>query len=333
MSKENKEDIDSKVTDKLNSLLSKKLDKQDIYKYYDSINPYTKTFIINMDITLNISDIFDSLPITEYKVSPKKRGRKKKNEKVEIQNDIKEGSIITLKYKGKTRGVDLKKDKKDEANKKYFRNSVTVVIFFSGKKINFKLSKNGKIQMTGCQNIDHAISTIKYIWSYIEPYKNLYELKDENKLNIVFIPAMRNIHFDLGFNIDREKLDHFINDKTNYKSLFETSVGYTGVNIKMPVNNDINNNLGNLCINNLIYNIDEKNWTTNDKYTYLDYINSLPEKDKLKKKLKKFEVTFLVFQSGSVIQSVIHEVFGKPYYYYFLEFILKYFDDIKENIL
>ncbi len=331
MSKENQELINYDVIDKLNVLLSKKLDKQDVYVHYDDIKPYTKTFIINMDITLNIEGIFEFLPITDYKVLPRKRGRKKKNEKVEIQNDIKEGSIITLKYKGKTRGVDLKKDKKEE-NKKFFRNSVTIVIFFSGKKINFKISKNGKIQMTGCQNIDHAILTIKYLWSYIEPNKDLYELKDQKKVDIVFIPAMRNIHFDLGFNIDREKLDQYINNHTNYKSLFETSVGYTGVNIKMPVGTIINSHIDKLYISNITYNIDEKDWTTNDNYTYSIYIESLPEKEKQKKKMKKFEVTFLVFQSGSVIQSVIHEVFGKPYYYYFLEFILKYFEEIKENI-
>ena len=48
---------------------------------------------------------------------------------------------------------------------------------------------------------------------------------------------MRNIDFGLNFYVDREKLDEYFNTCTDYHSLLETSFGYTGVNIKIPISN------------------------------------------------------------------------------------------------
>jgi hypothetical protein len=49
-------------------------------------------------------------------------------------------------------------------------------------------------------------------------------------------PVMYNIDFSLNFKVNRENLDTLINTETSYTSLLETTFGYTGVNIKFPVN-------------------------------------------------------------------------------------------------
>ena len=86
--------------------MSKIVDKKECN--YDNIKASTKTFIIKTNIIIDIKKLFDFLPITHYNIIPKKRGRKKKNTPVDIINDLPNGSVITLEYEDKIRGVDLK---------------------------------------------------------------------------------------------------------------------------------------------------------------------------------------------------------------------------------
>ena len=51
-----------------------------IFPKFNDIKVSTKTFIVMTNLTLNITELFEYLPITEYYVVPKRRGRKKKNE-------------------------------------------------------------------------------------------------------------------------------------------------------------------------------------------------------------------------------------------------------------
>ena len=197
------------------------------------------------NLVLNINNLFEYLPITKYIVVPKRRGRKKKSEKVDPNKGIANGSIITLEYENRLRGVDLKKKKEKNKNSKkkgnFFRNSVTIVMIIDGKRINYKVSKNGKFQMTGCKYDEQAKKCIQYIWKYIQKSTNVYSLSNNDKqLEVMFVPAMRNIDFSLGFLVDREKLDAYFNLYTDYNSLLETSFGYTGVNVKIPITRPIN---------------------------------------------------------------------------------------------
>ena len=49
----------------------------------------------------------------------------------------------------------------------------------------------------------------------------------------------RFLDFDIGFYVDREKLANYMSTQTEFHSLLETSFGYTGVNIKIPIQNDV----------------------------------------------------------------------------------------------
>lgn len=285
---------------------------------FDSITVSTKTFIVMTNITIDIQALFDHLPITKYTVIPKKRGRKKKTVVEDPNKNILDGSIITLDLANKIRGVILKKKRKKEGKKTpdFFRNSVTIVMVVDGKKINFKISRNGKFQMTGCKFDSHAEKCIQYIWDYIKDSKGVYTLNDSEKyFKATFIPAMRNIDFSLGFLIDREALDAYFNTETDYCSLLETSIGYTGVNIKIPVKMPISD----LKLKQIRYK--KGDWAKPKLVPYQFYLDTLKPKEQQKKLDKKRYNTFLVFHSGKVIMSSMCAEFARETYYEFLDII------------
>lgn len=192
------------------------------------------------------------------------------------------------------------------------------------KAINFKICQNGMFQITGCKTNEHAENCVKYIWEYIKDTTGLYKFSRGNILETLFVPAMRNIDFGLGFLVDREKLAMYMSVQTEFHSLLETSFGYTGVNIKIPITEDITT----LEVKKLIYN----NGWTEEIVTYNDYLNLLPKKEQLKKINKDRYNTFLVFHSGKTIMSSINDKFSKDTYYYFLKIIRTCYDKIEERL-
>jgi TATA-box binding protein (TBP) (component of TFIID and TFIIIB) len=292
-----------------------------LFQNFDDIEVSTKTFTANTNLIINLDKVFDILPIAEYTVVQKKRGRKKKTETVDPNKDIEYGSIITLKYQGKLRGVDLKQRKTD---KNWFRNSFTTVIVLD-KIINFKVCKNGTFQMTGCKNKDHAIKCVQIIWEYIKDDPNLYKFTRGSNLEVLFIPCMRNVDFSLGFLIDREKLNKYMKEQTEFYCLLETTFGYTGVSVKVP----LEENIQEMPITKLSY---KNNQWIQIQTTYQEYLNTLTIREQEIKLSNERFTTFLIFQSGKVILSSLTKAFAKPVYYKFLELIKKAYDEIEERL-
>ena len=113
--------------------------------------------------------------------------------------------------------------------------------------INFKLSKNGKFQITGCKDEKHATYIIKTFWDYVKQIKKDEEdesnesgsdeevtestsnevetintentenediYSNEENFKAILFTVMTNIDFSVGFIINRESLDRYINSKT-----------------------------------------------------------------------------------------------------------------------
>lgn len=292
---------------------------------FDDIKVSTKTFTATTNLNIHIDLLYEKLPITSYVVTPKKRGRKKKCEQVDHNKSIKPGSIVTVKYEDGIRGVELKpKKSKTGKKKKWFRNSITVVIILD-KPINFKVCRNGTFQMTGCKSHEHADQCIKYIWKYIKEFEDIYTFTRGSELEAIFIPSMRNIDFSLGFIVDREKLNQYMCTQKEFHCLLETSFGYTGVNIKVPLDKDINTmRVKKIC---------EKDGEWIEKWTtYKEYLELLSPKEKDVKLQSDRHNTFLVFHSGKVIMSGLTSEFMKDVYYYFLNIIRASFDKIEERL-
>jgi len=289
---------------------------------FDNISPSTKTFTVMTNLIIDINKIFDNIPITKYNVIKKKRGRKKLSEKTTPPQQLNEGDIINVKFNDKIRGVELKKQKATKI-KKWFRNSITIIIFFD-KFINFKVCKNGTLQITGCKSHLHVIKCIKSLWTFITSLDNCYKFKENNELSAIIIPCMRNIDFSLGFIIDREKLNtHISNQKIN--CLLETSFGYTGVNIKIPTNKQLYD------IDILKISYKNENWIQ-QKVNYTEYLKMLPEKKRKQKLENKNFNTFLIFHSGKVIMSGTNYELMHDTFYEFIEIIKLIKDEVKEQL-
>jgi len=298
-----------------------------VFPEFDDIKVSTKTFTATTNLNIEIKKLFEKLPITPYTVIAKKRGRKKKCEIVNPNKDIPYGSIITIKCEGELRGVELKPKKvKQGKKKKWFRNSITVVIIFD-KPINFKICRNGTFQMTGCKYHQHAEDCIKYVWKYMKDFPEIYEFKSGGTLQCLFIPSMRNIDFSLGFLVDREKLNHYMSTQKEYHCLLETSFGYTGVNIKIPLDKDISL----MDIKKLTYKQSDDSWLEEDT-TYQEYLDLLSEKDRESKLGEKRYNTFLVFHSGKIIHSGLTSEFMRDVYYYFLSIMNECYEQIEERL-
>ena len=295
------------------------------YPDFDDIVVSTKTFIVKTNLVIDLKKLFDFIPITDYVILPKKRGRKKKMNFEESNKDVINGSIITMKYENQVKGVDLKIRKSKKKKSKWFRNSFTVVIVIDYKPVNFKICQNGMFQITGAKFDSQAEDCIKFIWSIIKTEdKNIYSFSKGSFLEAIFIPAMRNIDFSLGFHVDREKLTKYMNSQTEFHSLLETSFGYTGVNIKFPIKDDIRDMK--------LKKISFKETTDESYLTYGEYITELPEKEQIKKLKKNRYTTFLVFHSGKVIVSSITADVTRPAYNYFHDIIKRCRHEIEEKL-
>lgn len=297
------------------------------YKSFDEIDVSTMTIVATTNWKIDIKSLFEYLETTPYTVTPKKRGRKPKNLKEEPVKEIKEGSVVTMIYKDKMKGVFLK-EKKAEKKSNYFRNSLTIVIFIKGKMINAKISENGKFQITGCKTEQHAEECIKFIWSYIQTINSLHKInicKYTGKPECIFVIYMTNMDFEIGFKINRQALDQYINENTMHDSILETSFGYPGVNIKMKLNRNKNPTIKKIYLDS------ETFLWKNTEISYEDYTSTLQQKDK-KKDLKERQHTFLVFQSGNVILSSKHIIYMKEVYEEFMSTVFSARNIIEETL-
>lgn len=265
----------------------------------------TQTIIAVSNLKFNLLQMYNHLPITEYVILKRRRGRKCKNTEIVNPNEnIEPGSIISVQNKTNIRGSVLKDSKKN--NKTYFLNSVTVVMLLkNGKIINSKISQNGKLQITGCKNMDQCVEMIQHLFRHMKEIEvqigeQMFSLKYGSKCaernpTFVFNVVMKNIDFKIDYNINREKLNRYINENTNYCSLFEASVN-TGVNIKIKSKQPYESNLNSMEI---LPDLTVKN----EIVPFSQYLSMLDVKETKKEHKKTKYHTFLVFHSGSIIQS------------------------------
>lgn len=298
--------------------------KELTFPRFEDIPVSTKTYTANTNLNIDIEKLYHILPITPYIVTVKKRGRKKKGAEEDKNTDIEPGSIVTVKHEGNLRGVELKPKKSKTPKKKWFRNSITVVIIFD-KPINFKVCRNGTFQMTGCKNHYHAEQCVYYIWKYMKDHADIYNFTRGEYLEALFIPSMRNIDFSVGFLVDREKLNSYICRQKQFHCLLETSFGYTGVNIKIPLNQDISK----MKIQKGTYK--DNVWELNDTF-YSEYLDLLSPKDRNQKINGDRCNTFLVFHSGKCIHSGLTAEYMKDVYYFFCNIIREAYLDIEERL-
>lgn len=129
----------------------------------------TMTSVAKLKGKINIEYIFNLLPLTHLNLSVDYM--KKKRNKFPIAKVP--GSIISISYGTKRRGLVKRK------NKKPWRNSVVVDISTSRKNINMKISKSS-IHMTGTDSISLCREASGYIINYIIDIQDTLDYIQDN---------------------------------------------------------------------------------------------------------------------------------------------------------
>lgn len=290
---------------------------------FEEIEPSTNTTIVTSNIVItDLGKLFNFLPITEYKLAEKKRGRKSKADRSPDPNNlIPSGGIVAVQYEKALRGVVIKKKKKSPVTKAndFFRNSITIVMKIENKFINFKITKNGTFQITGTKTDKQRDDCITHIWDLIKG-ETFFSMKSD-ALEVIMIPAMRNINWKLDITVDRERMNEFINNNSPYSSILANNV-----NVKVPYKRDIRDMD---LVKKRIYPSGEVVVST---IKYSEYLDTLAEREKLKKLTKLRNNTFLIFQTGVVIMSSINADFARDGYYEFMKFINENSGSFEEKI-
>lgn len=272
----------------------------------DNIKVSTKTIIAVSNLNLDIQKIFTFFPIGIH------------------ENNI---TIQTIYYGTERRGIVAEKKKK----KKSFRNAVNLIAYISNhntqKKINFKVSKNGKFQLTGCKSEDNAIEIISYFINKLYVCcKDAVLITKGNFIRVYFQTVMTNIDFSIGFFINRQKLDELMNKDTSYHSLLETSCGYTGVNIKFL----LDTKWWEIEVPVIVCkNIEDSVLFWEKSFEPLNTVTNISQEIKQKKKYN----TFLVFHSGNIIMSGITKETMEKHYQIFVDLLHKWKPLIEEKII
>jgi len=240
---------------------------------FEKIKISTKTIIAVSNLVLDIAKIYEKYPVYD-------------------ENPLDKMYVRTIYFGNNQKG---KIDEEKKRKKKSFRNAVNIIVQLNEyKQINFKLSKNGKFQLTGCKNDDQAIQVVEYFIEQLFTHcREAVTLTYDHKITVYFQTVMTNIDFSIGYYINRLKLDELMNSETNFHSLLETSCGYTGVNIKFPLQSE----WWNVKIPKLTcYYLHQFKWDL----TYESLVQLNPN---ICEKAKKKYNTFLVFHSGNIIMS------------------------------
>lgn len=272
-------------------------------KKFEELKVSTRTIIAAANVGLDMDKIFKVIPL---------------GKQVYMFEGVKFGAYIdTIHFKNHVRERNMR-DMMINMRPKSFRNALNVVMMLDDiKKINFKVSKNGKFQITGCKDLRHAqMAVFAFLETIGEHCKDAIHT-DTDVLNVSFEVVMTNVDCGTGFCINRQSLDKIINTTTPYHSLLETSFGYTGVNIKFPVDIDW-----------FHMDVPIMKWQLgSDKIAFEKTPLAQVAPDK---KIKKKYNTFLVFHSGQFIMSGMREDTMKTDYDRFISILSDNEKTIKE---
>jgi len=256
----------------------------------------TRTIISQVNLEFDIEKVFHSLPL--YQNVP----------------GYQHCAIVTMYHKENIKGQTDIFDKKK--NKTSFRNAVNIVLRINSKFINLKLSKRGNFQITGCRNKDESFMAVQYLIELLLSTCHESIVSVPKEVSIYFYTVMTNLVFNTGFEIDRKKLSNIINQDKKFYNLFETNFGYTGMNIKLPLEDDMLPSE----VPFYSFHLQSKSWK----------IGTCPFNKPSNK--KKFN-TFLIFHSGKIIMSGMCENAMQSHYRFFRNFLDKHADEIKEIIV
>jgi hypothetical protein len=264
-------------------------------KPLDQIEISTSTIISSTNMDINLEWLYSILSIFQVQTTCRIKDLKQFQKHI-IDINPPYGSITLKQFGNKIEGITFKKKKKKGPP---FRNSLSLVMYV-GKLITIKVPIKGKIHCVGCTSDKHPEKCIEILYHFMKQHPSspeTYRISKTPQLTVVLFTVMTNFMLRIGFDINREHLDMFINRHTKYNSLLEASFGYTGVIIKMPF--EIQNDQPGARL----MTIDESGVVESKEISYGDYLKTLTNAERKKEFGKRRKNSFMVFHSGTCILS------------------------------
>ena len=222
--------------------------------------------------------------------------------------------LVHVLYKKDEKG--FRKKRKAKVCKKNFLNCISFTFIKNNKKINIKVFRNGTIQLTGCKNFDHCKTGIILFWNLI---KSINCGKHFNCLELYLVSVMRNVNFNIGFLIDREKLGKYIIEKSSDYKISPVMGGFIGMQFLVELKSIDDMPVYKFKINQAGDMIEE------DYILYKDFIKIINVNNKISKRY----INIAIFQTGRILISGIHEKYQNPLIQWFLNLVEEVKEDIK----
>lgn len=108
--------------------------------------------------------------------------------------------------------MDPSLQRKDGKKIKYgFPYQSTIVVALGGNKLANVMLFNTTLKVTGCRTVNESVEGVMVLWEdYIRPIKRAWKSEDGD-VKFQFCVVMCNLHFPMGYEIDRERLNALMN--------------------------------------------------------------------------------------------------------------------------
>jgi hypothetical protein len=145
--------------------------QETIAEHLKSLKVTTMTLIFQLDCKIDLNKIFFLVPITKipYELVSKARIRYK------IPHYKEPGSILSMRYRGMTRGI-LR-----STSGKHFKNSITLDLSLKDKNVNIKLcnsktrQQGSKMQMCGAKSLEQGMEGAKEVLNKIAKIQEILD--------------------------------------------------------------------------------------------------------------------------------------------------------------
>lgn len=298
---------------------------------FDTIQAFTNTIIVSTNVVLDLVKLYEVLPVKEAvvtKIRHERTKRRRDHITFEDESGTEEGFVTVRRGYEDTdyRGTLVKRLKP-------FKHNLASIFRYAplDATVNCKLCPNGVLQITGCKDTQ-IVPIVQSILVILASCIGSYEFSrlPVDRVEGYVVNVMRNIHFDLGFHLDRDKFSEFLVSKTPFYCLPD-SLGNRGGNLKLEIEYEY------ALLPATLVSVGLPPSDTADIIIHSvcvnDYLRNLPEKIRQSKMKKKRYSTFMVFESGKIICSSVCAITARGPYEEYMNLLLNNRDAIEFKCL
>lgn len=134
------------------------------YQPFKDCRLTTMTLVVLLEGSVSLDEAFALLPVTRLNIVQPKRQKKK----VELPHCDKPGAILSMRYRGDTRGIIR------STSSNFFKNSITIDLSTKSKNVSIKLSQT-KIQMCGASSEEVGREGAQHLIDHLLEIQNTLE--------------------------------------------------------------------------------------------------------------------------------------------------------------